>query len=105
MDWVSLGLTSPVELLTTIKRIDNMKPLERYDIDECGCEYPMADGYWVIGEDVKKLEEQHELMLRAFRALLRDMDNVDRVCDLIGIHRFTGMRSVIQSFVNEGENQ
>ena len=44
-------------------------------------------------------------MLVAFRVLLQDMDNVDMVCDLAGVHPFTGMRSVIQSFVNEGENQ
>jgi hypothetical protein len=59
---------------------------------------------WVIDE-VKKLEEQNEKMLDAFRSLLLDMDNVDRVCDLAGVHPFTGMRSVIQSFVNEGEKK
>ncbi len=56
-------------------------------------------------KEVKKLEEQNEKMLVAFRVLLQDMDNVDRVCDRAGVHPFTGMRSVIQSFVNEGENQ
>jgi hypothetical protein len=56
-------------------------------------------------KEVKKLEEQNEKMLAAFRVLLQDMDNVDRVCDLAGVHPFTGMRSVIQSFVNEGEQE
>lgn len=59
---------------------------------------------WVIDE-LKKLEEQNEKMLVAFRVLLQDMDNVDRVCDRAGVHPFTGMRSVIQSFVNEGEKK
>jgi len=59
---------------------------------------------WVIDE-VKELEEQNEKMLVAFRVLLQDMDNVDRVCDRAGVHPFTGMRSVIQSFVNEGEKK
>ena len=54
-------------------------------------------------DHIKKLEEQNEKMLVAFRVLLQDMDNVDRVCDRAGVHPFTGMRSVIQSFVNEGE--
>jgi hypothetical protein len=54
---------------------------------------------------IKKLEEQNEKMLIAFRVLLQDMDNVDRVCDRAGVHPFTGMRSVIQSFVNEGEQE
>ena len=56
-------------------------------------------------DHIKKLEEQNEKMLVAFRVLLQDMDNVDRVCDRAGVHPFTGMRSVIQSFVNEGEKE
>jgi len=56
-------------------------------------------------DHIKKLEEQNEKMLVAFRVLLQDMDNVDRVCDRAGVHPFTGMRSVIQSFVNEGEKK
>ena len=82
-----------------------MKPLQRYEMNESGCDIPVSDGDWVKWEDVKKLEEQNEKMLVAFRVLLQDMDNVDMVCDLAGVHPFTGMRSVIQSFVNEGENQ
>jgi hypothetical protein len=82
-----------------------MKPLQRYNIDEHGRDNPHSDGDWVRDEDVKKLEEQNEKMLVAFRVLLQDMDNVDRVCDRAGVHPFTGMRSVIQSFVNERENQ
>ena len=82
-----------------------MKPLQRYEMNESGCDIPVSDGDWVKWEDVKKLEKQNEKMLVAFRVLLQDMDNVDRVCDLAGVHPFTGMRSVIQSFVNEGENQ
>jgi hypothetical protein len=54
---------------------------------------------------IKKLEEQNEKMLVAFSVLLQDMDNVDRVCDRAGVHPFTGMRSVIQSFVNEREQE
>jgi hypothetical protein len=82
-----------------------MKPLQRYEMNEWGCDIPVSDGDWVKWEDVKKLEKQNEKMLVAFRVLLQDMDNVDRVCDRAGVHPFTGMRSVIQSFVNEGENQ
>jgi hypothetical protein len=82
-----------------------MKPLQRYEMNEWGCDIPASDGDWVKWEDVTKLEEQNEKMLVAFRVLLQDMDNVDRVCDRAGVHPFTGMRSVIQSFVNEGENQ
>jgi hypothetical protein len=82
-----------------------MKPLQRYEMNESGCDIPVSDGDWVKWEDVKKLEKQNEKMLVAFRVLLQDMDNVDRVCDRAGVHPFTGMRSVIQSFVNEGENQ
>ena len=82
-----------------------MKPLQRYEMNEWGCDIPASDGDWVKWEDVTKLEEQNEKMLVAFRVLLQDMDNVDRVCDRAGVHPFTGMRSVIQSFVNEGEKE
>lgn len=46
-----------------------MKPLERYDMDDYGCEYPLDYGDWVRDADVKKLEEQNQMMLDALKGL------------------------------------
>jgi hypothetical protein len=46
---------------------DAMKPLQRYEIDESGWDIPVSDGDWVKWEDVKKLEEQNEKMLRVLK--------------------------------------
>lgn len=40
-----------------------MKPLQRYEIDEHGCDIPVSDGDWVKWEDIKKLEKEHQMML------------------------------------------
>jgi hypothetical protein len=44
-----------------------MKPLQRYEMNESGCDIPVSDGDWVKWEDVKKLEEQNEKMLRVLK--------------------------------------
>jgi hypothetical protein len=44
-----------------------MKPLQRYEMNESGCDIPVSDGDWVKWEDVKKLEEQNKIMLDAIK--------------------------------------
>jgi len=44
-----------------------MKPLQRYEMNEWGCDIPVSDGDWVKWEDVKKLEEQNKIMLDAIK--------------------------------------
>jgi len=78
--------------------VDEVKELEdRYEVAVL-----QSNIYY---QQLEWLEGKNEKMLDAFRSILLDMDNVDRVCDLAGVHPFTGMRSVIQSFVNEGEEE
>jgi hypothetical protein len=44
-----------------------MKPLQRYEMNESGCDIPVSDGDWVKWEDVKKLEKQNKIMLDAIK--------------------------------------
>jgi hypothetical protein len=44
-----------------------MKPLQRYEMNESGCDIPVSDGDWVKWEEVKKLEEQNKIMLDAIK--------------------------------------
>jgi hypothetical protein len=46
---------------------DTMKPLQRYEMNESGCDIPVSDGDWVKWEDVKKLEKQNKIMLDAIK--------------------------------------
>jgi hypothetical protein len=40
-----------------------MKPLQRYEIDELGCDYPYSEGDWVKWEDVEKLFKRIKIHL------------------------------------------
>ena len=40
-----------------------MKPLQRYEIDELGCDIPVSDGDWVKWEDVEKLFKRIKIHL------------------------------------------
>jgi hypothetical protein len=44
-----------------------MKPLQRYEMNESGCDIPVSDGDWVKWEDVTKLEKQNKIMLDAIK--------------------------------------
>ena len=44
-----------------------MKPLQRYEIDEHGCDIPVSDGDWVKWEDIKKLEKRYNEMLSVLK--------------------------------------
>jgi len=44
-----------------------MKPLQRYEMNESGCDIPVSDGDWVKWEDVNKLEKQNKIMLDAIK--------------------------------------
>ena len=52
-------------------------PLQRYEIDEHGCDIPVSDGDWVKCEDVKKLEDHNKKMmdvLRTVHSMIHDHD-------------------------------
>ena len=40
-----------------------MKTLQRYEIDELGCDIPVSDGDWVKWEDVEKLFKRIKIHL------------------------------------------
>jgi hypothetical protein len=42
-------------------------PLQRYEIDEHGCDIPVSDGDWVKWEDIKKLEKRYNEMLSVLK--------------------------------------
>ena len=44
-----------------------MKSLQRYEMNEWGCDIPASDGDWVKWEDVTKLEKQNEKMLYSLK--------------------------------------
>jgi len=51
-----------------------MKPLQRYEMYESGCDIPVSDGDWVKWEDVKKLEKQVENLLDLSKTLLQNIE-------------------------------
>jgi hypothetical protein len=51
-----------------------MKPLQRYEMNESGCDIPVSDGDWVKWEDVKKLEEQMGHLLDLSKTLLQNIE-------------------------------
>jgi hypothetical protein len=46
-----------------------MKPLQRYEIDEHGCDYPYSEGDWVryseVRDEIEKLESEKAELLKA----------------------------------------
>ena len=51
-----------------------MKPIQRYEIDEHGCDIPVSDGDWVKWEEVKKLERQMAHLLNLSKLLLQNIE-------------------------------
>lgn len=51
-----------------------MKPIQRYEIDEHGCDIPVSDGDWVKWEEVKKLEKQMAHLLNLSKLLLQNIE-------------------------------
>ena len=81
-----------------------MKPLQRYEIDEHGCDYPYSEGDWVRDEDVKKLEELNKEMLKALKIMTAIADRYESEFDeFIYFDNIVFAQSVINRV--EGENQ
>ena len=61
-----------------------MKPLQRYEMNEWGCDIPVSDGDWVKWEDVKKLEKQVENLLDLSKTLLQNIEP-DKFANGVGL--------------------
>ena len=44
-----------------------MKPLQRYEMNESGCDIPVSDGDWVKWEDVQHLIQLNKEMLEGLK--------------------------------------
>ena len=79
-----------------------VKALQRYEIDEHGCDYPYSEGDWVRESDVKKLESLNEEMFAIIKSLV-----VNR--RLIGDSHFEGVRErlidMAETIVNKIEGE
>lgn len=61
-----------------------MKPLQRYEMDESGCDIPVSDGDWVKWEDVEKLFKRIKIHLYNSQFQLEQIRyNVNNGFDLI----------------------
>jgi hypothetical protein len=92
-----------------------MKPLQRYEMNEWGCDIPVSDGDWVKWEDVKKLEKQNEKMLSILKKVNEYVLSAERTRSIYGRYVYVNfldifqpetisdIRSIIQKV--EGENQ
>ena len=92
-----------------------MKPLQRYEMNESGCDIPVSDGDWVKWEDVKKLEKQNEKMLSILKKVNEYVLSAERTRSIYGRYVYVNfldifqpetisdIRSIIQKV--EGENQ
>jgi hypothetical protein len=86
-----------------------MKPLQRYEMNESGCDIPVSDGDWVKWEDVKKLEKQVENLLDLSKTLLQNIEP-DKFVNGVGLSVVMITREMWDDFQKliadiEGENQ
>ena len=92
-----------------------MKPLQRYEMNESGCDIPVSDGDWVKWEDVTKLEKQNKIMLSILKKVNEYVLSAERTRSIYGRYVYVNfldifqpetisdIRSIIQKV--EGENQ
>ena len=89
-----------------------MKPLQRYEMNESGCDIPVSDGDWVKWEDVEKLLKRIQIHLYNSQFQLeqiqhRTNDSLELIDDLntkMGWDKLPSPREMYESR-KEGKNQ